>query len=184
MMNIFFTFLHLSLKPHASKSYHQCKWQLLPTCHFLGLDELDQCHSHSCHFSWVTYTASTTHVEFNCLLKCLQKDYTMGPPPAGWYIPSFCYNESDLERGNTVFKIEVLMNGRKHFAGKRYSEYHALHKKLKKGIKTPEIPSRHSHSHSFGTGSQKLEQQWQGLKPIYRRSFWKMKNFRNYFLIS
>ena len=47
----FFTFLHLSLKPHASKSYHQCKWQLLPTCHFLDLDELDQCHSHSCHFS-------------------------------------------------------------------------------------------------------------------------------------
>ena len=58
----FSTFLHLSLKPHASKSYHQCKWQLLPTCHFMGLDELDQCYSHSCHFSWVTYTASTTHV--------------------------------------------------------------------------------------------------------------------------
>ena len=67
----------------------------------------------------------------------------MGPLPAGWYIPSFCYNESDLKWGNTVFKIEVLMNGRKHFAGKRYSEYHALHRKLKKGIKTPEIPSKH-----------------------------------------
>ncbi|KAF3821480.1 hypothetical protein GH733_009522, partial [Mirounga leonina] len=42
-----------------------------------------------------------------------------------------------------VFKIEVLMNGRKHFVEKRYSEFHALHKKLKKCIKTPEIPSKH-----------------------------------------
>ncbi|KAL7988833.1 hypothetical protein Chor_007752, partial [Crotalus horridus] len=42
-----------------------------------------------------------------------------------------------------VFKIEVLMNGRKHFVEKRYSEFHALHKKLKKFIRTPEIPSKH-----------------------------------------
>ncbi|XP_077609137.1 sorting nexin-24 [Crocuta crocuta] len=35
------------------------------------------------------------------------------------------------------------MNGRKHFVEKRYSEFHALHKKLKKCIKTPEIPSKH-----------------------------------------
>ena len=27
------------------------------------------------------------------------------------YILSFCYEESDLEQGYTVFKIEVLMNG-------------------------------------------------------------------------
>ena len=59
------------------------------------------------------------------------------------YILSFCYEESDLEQGYTVFKIEVLMNGRKHFVEKRYSELHALHKKLKKDIKTPEIPSKH-----------------------------------------
>ncbi|XP_056660484.1 sorting nexin-24 isoform X3 [Monodelphis domestica] len=45
------------------------------------------------------------------------------------YIPSFRYEESDLERGYTVFKIEVLMSGRKHFVEKRYSEFHALHKK-------------------------------------------------------
>ncbi|XP_008836955.1 sorting nexin-24 isoform X3 [Nannospalax galili] len=45
------------------------------------------------------------------------------------YIPSFRHEESDLERGYTVFKIEVLMNGRKHFVEKRYSEFHALHKK-------------------------------------------------------
>ncbi|XP_027256699.1 sorting nexin-24 isoform X2 [Cricetulus griseus] len=59
------------------------------------------------------------------------------------YIPSFRHEDSDLERGYTVFKIEVLMNGRKHFVEKRYSEFHALHKKLKKCIKTPEIPSKH-----------------------------------------
>ncbi|XP_073200937.1 sorting nexin-24 isoform X2 [Lepidochelys kempii] len=42
-----------------------------------------------------------------------------------------------------VFKIEVLMSGRKHFVEKRYSEFHALHKKLKRFIRTPEIPSKH-----------------------------------------
>ncbi|KAM8961897.1 sorting nexin-24 [Pelodytes ibericus] len=59
------------------------------------------------------------------------------------YIPSFRYEENDLERGYTVFRIEVLVNGRRHFVEKRYSEFHALHKKLKKNIKTPEIPSKH-----------------------------------------
>lgn len=59
-------------------------------------------------------------------------------------IPSFRYEESDLEpKGYTVFKIEVLVSGRKHFVEKRYSEFHALHKKLKKFIRTPEIPSKH-----------------------------------------
>ncbi|XP_072272136.1 sorting nexin-24 [Pyxicephalus adspersus] len=59
------------------------------------------------------------------------------------YIPSFRYEDNDPEKGYTVFKIEVLVNGRKHFVEKRYSEFHALHKKLKKSIKTPEIPSKH-----------------------------------------
>ncbi|XP_059729282.1 sorting nexin-24 isoform X3 [Haemorhous mexicanus] len=45
------------------------------------------------------------------------------------FIPSFRYEESELERGYTVFKIEVLVSGRKHFVEKRYSEFHALHKK-------------------------------------------------------
>ncbi|XP_063036888.1 sorting nexin-24 isoform X3 [Melospiza melodia melodia] len=59
------------------------------------------------------------------------------------FIPSFRYEASELERGYTVFKIEVLVSGRKHFVEKRYSEFHALHKKLKKFIRTPEIPSKH-----------------------------------------
>eukprot|EP00073_Rattus_norvegicus_P041201 XP_008770375.1 PREDICTED: sorting nexin-24 isoform X3 [Rattus norvegicus] len=51
--------------------------------------------------------------------------------------------QEEESHGEQVFKIEVLMNGRKHFVEKRYSEFHALHKKLKKCIKTPEIPSKH-----------------------------------------
>uniref|UniRef100_A0A8C6W2P0 PX domain-containing protein n=1 Tax=Nannospalax galili TaxID=1026970 RepID=A0A8C6W2P0_NANGA len=75
------------------------------------------------------------------------------------YIPSFRHKESDLER-YTVFKIEVLMDGRKHFVEKRYSEFHALHKKLKKCIKTPEIPSKHVRNWV----PKVLEQRWQGLE--------------------
>ncbi|KAJ1074882.1 hypothetical protein K5549_020606, partial [Capra hircus] len=48
------------------------------------------------------------------------------------YIPSFSYEESDLEWGYTVFKIEVLQRTLKSLL-----QYH------KKCIKTPEIPSKH-----------------------------------------
>ncbi|XP_064131971.1 sorting nexin-24 isoform X3 [Loxodonta africana] len=89
------------------------------------------------------------------------------------YIPSFRYEESDLERGYTVFKIEVLMNGRKHFVEKRYSEFHALHKKLKKCIKTPEIPSKHVRNWV----PKVLEQRRQGLETY-------LQLFLNLFLIS
>lgn len=41
-----------------------------------------------------------------------------------------------------MFKVEVLMNGRKHFVEKTCSEFYALHNKLKICIKTPEIPSK------------------------------------------
>ncbi|XP_011708405.2 sorting nexin-24 isoform X6 [Macaca nemestrina] len=81
------------------------------------------------------------------------------------YIPSFRYEESDLERGYTVFKIEVLMNGRKHFVEKRYSEFHALHKKLKKCIKTPEIPSKHVRNWV----PKVLEQRRQGLETYLQK---------------
>nr|XP_048705368.1 sorting nexin-24 isoform X3 [Caretta caretta] len=81
------------------------------------------------------------------------------------YIPSFRYEESELERGYTVFKIEVLMSGRKHFVEKRYSEFHALHKKLKRFIRTPEIPSKHVRNWV----PKVLEQRRQGLE-IYLQS--------------
>ncbi|KAJ0057322.1 hypothetical protein NL108_002280, partial [Boleophthalmus pectinirostris] len=42
-----------------------------------------------------------------------------------------------------VFKIEVIINGRQHTIEKRYSEFHTLHKLLKKTIKPPDIPSKH-----------------------------------------
>lgn len=58
-------------------------------------------------------------------------------------IPSFRHEDSDMERGFTVFKIEVLVSGRKHVIEKRYSEFYTLHKKLKKFMKTPEMPSKH-----------------------------------------
>ncbi|XP_037229147.1 sorting nexin-24 [Falco rusticolus] len=82
------------------------------------------------------------------------------------YIPSFRYEESELERGYTVFKIEVLMSGRKHFVEKRYSEFHALHKKLKKFIRTPEIPSKHVRNWV----PKVLEQRRQGLELYLQRS--------------
>uniref|UniRef100_A0A672NNU7 PX domain-containing protein n=1 Tax=Sinocyclocheilus grahami TaxID=75366 RepID=A0A672NNU7_SINGR len=58
-------------------------------------------------------------------------------------IPSFRSEGSNIEKGYTVFKIEVLMCGRQHTVEKRYSEFHALHKMLKKIIKPLEIPSKH-----------------------------------------
>uniref|UniRef100_A0A1A7XFQ9 Sorting nexin 24 n=2 Tax=Iconisemion striatum TaxID=60296 RepID=A0A1A7XFQ9_9TELE len=58
-------------------------------------------------------------------------------------IPSFRSENNSMEKGYTVFKIDILMNGRLHSVEKRYSEFHALHKMLKKSIKPPEIPSKH-----------------------------------------
>ncbi|KAL7377349.1 hypothetical protein ABVT39_026254 [Epinephelus coioides] len=58
-------------------------------------------------------------------------------------IPSFRSENNSIEKGYTVFRIDVLMNGRQHSVEKRYSEFHALHKMLKKSIKPPEIPSKH-----------------------------------------
>ncbi|XP_028318350.1 sorting nexin-24 isoform X2 [Gouania willdenowi] len=58
-------------------------------------------------------------------------------------IPSFRSENNSLEKGYTVFKVDVLVNGRLHSVEKRYSEFHTLHKMLKKSIKPPEIPSKH-----------------------------------------
>ncbi|TNN71321.1 Sorting nexin-24 [Liparis tanakae] len=58
-------------------------------------------------------------------------------------IPTFRSENNSIEKGYTVFGIDVLMNGRQHAVEKRYSEFHTLHKMLKKSIKPPEIPSKH-----------------------------------------
>uniref|UniRef100_A0A493U3K6 Sorting nexin 1 n=1 Tax=Anas platyrhynchos platyrhynchos TaxID=8840 RepID=A0A493U3K6_ANAPP len=49
-----------------------------------------------------------------------------------------------LERGTlpTVFLVEVLCNGRRHTVAKRYSEFQALHKRIKKTCKVPDFPPR------------------------------------------
>uniref|UniRef100_A0A8C4V2K9 Sorting nexin 22 n=1 Tax=Falco tinnunculus TaxID=100819 RepID=A0A8C4V2K9_FALTI len=45
--------------------------------------------------------------------------------------------------GVTVFRVEVLCNGRRHTVAKRYSEFQALHKRIKKTCKVPDFPTRH-----------------------------------------
>ncbi|XP_050834380.1 sorting nexin-22 isoform X1 [Serinus canaria] len=47
------------------------------------------------------------------------------------------------ERAHTVFRVEVLCNGRRHTVTKRYSEFQALHKRIKKTCKVPDFPPRH-----------------------------------------
>ncbi|NXC31559.1 SNX22 protein, partial [Campylorhamphus procurvoides] len=42
-----------------------------------------------------------------------------------------------------VFQVEVLCNGRRHTVTKRYSEFQALHKRIKKTCKVPDFPPRH-----------------------------------------
>ncbi|XP_053221882.1 sorting nexin-22 [Podarcis raffonei] len=46
------------------------------------------------------------------------------------------------EKARTVFKVEILWNGRKHCIEKRYSEFHALHKRIKKRCRVPDFPPR------------------------------------------
>ncbi|XP_007956103.1 sorting nexin-22 [Orycteropus afer afer] len=46
------------------------------------------------------------------------------------------------EKGHMVFRVEVLCRGRKHTVPKRYSEFHALHKRIKKLYKVPDFPSK------------------------------------------
>ncbi|KAF5925367.1 hypothetical protein HPG69_001811 [Diceros bicornis minor] len=45
-------------------------------------------------------------------------------------------------RGVRVFRVEVLCRGRRHTVPRRYSEFHALHKRIKKLYKVPDFPSK------------------------------------------
>ncbi|NXK37362.1 SNX22 protein, partial [Piprites chloris] len=47
------------------------------------------------------------------------------------------------DRAHTVFQVEVLCSGRRHTVTKRYSEFQALHKRIKKTCKVPDFPPRH-----------------------------------------
>uniref|UniRef100_A0A8B9LZM3 Sorting nexin 22 n=1 Tax=Accipiter nisus TaxID=211598 RepID=A0A8B9LZM3_9AVES len=46
------------------------------------------------------------------------------------------------EKAHTVYRVEVLCNGRRHTVVKRYSEFQALHKRIKKTCKVPDFPPR------------------------------------------
>uniref|UniRef100_A0A8C3VNL3 Sorting nexin 22 n=1 Tax=Catagonus wagneri TaxID=51154 RepID=A0A8C3VNL3_9CETA len=46
------------------------------------------------------------------------------------------------DRGHMVFRVEVLCRGRRHTVQRRYSEFHALHKRIKKLYRVPDFPSK------------------------------------------
>ncbi|XP_029869261.1 sorting nexin-22 isoform X2 [Aquila chrysaetos chrysaetos] len=46
------------------------------------------------------------------------------------------------DKTHTVYRVEVLCNGRRHTVVKRYSEFQALHKRIKKTCKVPDFPPR------------------------------------------
>ncbi|XP_026539877.1 sorting nexin-22 [Notechis scutatus] len=45
-------------------------------------------------------------------------------------------------KAHTVFKVEILCNGRKHCVEKRYSEFYALHKRIKRTCQVPDFPPK------------------------------------------
>uniref|UniRef100_A0A669PIJ0 Sorting nexin 22 n=1 Tax=Phasianus colchicus TaxID=9054 RepID=A0A669PIJ0_PHACC len=55
-----------------------------------------------------------------------------------------CWEEGDEGEDEEVqvFLVEVLCNGRRHTVAKRYSEFQALHKRIKKSCKVPDFPPR------------------------------------------
>uniref|UniRef100_A0A8C8S4B0 Sorting nexin 22 n=1 Tax=Pelusios castaneus TaxID=367368 RepID=A0A8C8S4B0_9SAUR len=54
--------------------------------------------------------------------------------------PCRARQEGDSHSG--VFTVEVLCNGRKHIIEKRYSEFYALHKRIRKTCKVPDFPPK------------------------------------------
>ncbi|XP_006831609.1 PREDICTED: sorting nexin-22 [Chrysochloris asiatica] len=59
---------------------------------------------------------------------------SVGPEPEG--------SRQNPEKGHMVFRVEVLCRGRRHTVPRRYSEFHALHKRIKKLYKVPDFPSK------------------------------------------
>ncbi|KAM6426707.1 sorting nexin-22 isoform 1-T1 [Liasis olivaceus] len=45
-------------------------------------------------------------------------------------------------KAHTVFKVEIVCNGRKHCVEKRYSEFYALHKRIKRSCQVPDFPPK------------------------------------------
>ncbi|KAK5866998.1 hypothetical protein PBY51_011523 [Eleginops maclovinus] len=57
-------------------------------------------------------------------------------------IPSMEREEDEAGKSRKLFRVEVLFNGRKHFVLRRSSEFQTLHRKLRKIIHTPDLPSK------------------------------------------
>ncbi|XP_069621843.1 sorting nexin-22 isoform X3 [Ranitomeya imitator] len=58
------------------------------------------------------------------------------------YIPSVGHQVNKSDKTHTVFKLDVLCNGRRHTLDRRYSEFYTLHKLLKKTCKVPDFPPK------------------------------------------
>ncbi|XP_058150316.1 sorting nexin-22 [Dasypus novemcinctus] len=71
-----------------------------------------------------------------------------------------------LEKSHMVFRVEVLCRGRRHTVLRRYSEFHALHKRIKKLYKVPDFPSKrlpHWRTRGLEQRRQSLETYIQGI---------------------
>ncbi|EGW07172.1 Sorting nexin-22 [Cricetulus griseus] len=71
------------------------------------------------------------------------------------------------EKGHMVFQVEVLYSGRRHTVPRRYSEFHALHKRIKKRYKVPDFPSKRLPNWR----TRGLEQRRQGLETYIQFHF-------------
>ncbi|KAM4036151.1 sorting nexin-22 isoform 3-T3 [Anomaloglossus baeobatrachus] len=58
------------------------------------------------------------------------------------YVPSVGHQVYKSDKTHTVFKLDVLCNGRRHTLDRRYSEFYTLHKLLKKTCKVPDFPPK------------------------------------------
>uniref|UniRef100_A0A8C9U234 Sorting nexin 22 n=1 Tax=Scleropages formosus TaxID=113540 RepID=A0A8C9U234_SCLFO len=65
-------------------------------------------------------------------------------PPQSVSIEPLCLPSLHRFHDFTLFRVEILFNGRKHFVLKRHREFVSLHKKLKKILQTPDFPNKRS----------------------------------------
>lgn len=106
----------------------------------------------------------TSHFPFLlslCYLRAAEHQGSPGPQQLGWDgVVLWCWQQwwamivvsipaaepevtaHGPEKAHTVFLVEVLCNGRRHVVAKRYSEFQALHKRIKKNCKVPDFPPR------------------------------------------
>lgn len=84
------------------------------------------------------------------------------------YIPSVGHQVYKTNKTHTVFKLDVLCNGRRHTLDRRYSEFLTLHKLLKKTCKVPDFPPKRVPNWM----SKVQEQRRQGLEAYIQGVLW------------